>query len=197
MNALRNELAHGRNILSFINGLKEDINRNKLNEAINRNKKIDELLTNISRLEDNRPQIWKAYESTNIVKRTLKEDFWVGSDTVDLPQDLLSSSFIYIISAENPSGEVLSTDKNEERTDALRNLLNSRCSKNNDGKWKYEEVIGQSPDGKWKQDSFAIGGIDEDEARKLAKMFGQRAFFELTQEYIRVISTDLKDKYKS
>ncbi|MFN6065948.1 MAG: DUF3293 domain-containing protein, partial [Pseudanabaena sp.] len=187
MNTLRNELAHGRNILSFINGLKDDINRNKLNEAINRNKKIDELLAAISRLDDNRSQMWKAYEGTDIVKRTLKEDFWVGSNIVDLPQDLLSSSVIYIVSAENPSGEVLSRVKNEDRTDALRNLLNSRCSKNNDGKWKYEEVVGQSPDGKWKQDSFAVGGISKEEARELAEMFGQRAVFEITQDYIRVV----------
>ena len=194
INTLRNELAHGRNILSFINGLKDDINRNKLQEAINRNKKTDELLAAISRLDDNRPQIWKAYENTNIVKR--KEDFWVGSNIVDLPQDLLPSSVIYIISAENPSGEVLSRNRNDDRTDALRNLLNSRCSKNNDGKWKYEEVVGQSPDGKWKQYSFAVSGISKDESLKLAKMFGQRAVFELTQEYIRVIPTDPEDKYE-
>ncbi|MFN5978322.1 MAG: DUF3293 domain-containing protein, partial [Pseudanabaena sp.] len=196
MNTLRNELAHGRNILSFINGLKDDINRNKLNEAINRNKKIDELLAAISRLDDNRSQMWKAYEGTDIVKRTLKEDFWVGSNIVDLPQDLLSSSVIYIVSAENPSGEVLSRVKNEDRTDALRNLLNSRCSKNNDGKWKYEEVVGQSPDGKWKQDSFAVGGISKEEARELAEMFGQRAVFEITQDYIRVVPTDPRDEDK-
>jgi len=101
-----------------------------------------------------------------------------------------------IISAENPSGEVLSKERNKDRTDALRNVINGRRLKNNDGKWEYEEVDGQSCDGKWKQTSFAVRGVSIEEARELAKMFEQKAIFELTQEYIRVIPTDPKDEDK-
>jgi predicted transcriptional regulator len=188
MAALRDEIAHGRNILSFAKDA---------NDVVKRNEKIDKVLAAISRLDDNRKQMWKAYEDT-FVKHTLSEDFWVGSNIVDLPPDLLSSSAIYIISAENPSGEVLPKGKNTERTNALRDVLNGRRSKNNDGKWRYEEVVGQSPDGDWKQYSFAVGDISEEEACELAKeMFGQRAVFEITQEYIRVIPTDPKDKDNS
>ena len=190
MAALRNELAHGRNILSFAKDAKD---------AVKRNKKIDKVLAAISTLADNsNKQIWKAYETTEIVKRTLTEEFWVASNVVDLPSHLFSSSAIYIISAENPSGEVLSKNKNKDRTDALRDILNGRQFNNNDSKWKYEEVIGQSPDGQWKQDSFAVGGISKEEACQLARKFDQRAIFELTQDYIRVVPTDSRDedKYK-
>ena len=192
---LRNELAHGRNILSYIKFfLQNVVDRNKA--IINVNKEIDKVLEAISRLEDYREQVWKAYEATHIVKRTLKEECLVGYNIMDLPPNLLSSPAIYIISAANPSGEVLSEEKNTIRTNALRDVLNNRRSKNNGGKWKYEEVVGQSPDKKWKQESFAIGGINKEEARKLAEMFGQRAVFELTQDYICVIPTDRGDENK-
>jgi hypothetical protein len=200
--ALRNELAHGRNILSLSKSKYLDVkdpaerNRKIVEDVSNRIKKIDKVLETISTLDDNRPQIWKAYEDTVIVKRTLKEEFWVGSNVVDLSPYLLSSSNLYIISAENPSGEVLSKERNKDRTDALRNVLNGRRLKNNDGKWEYEEVDGQSCDGKWKQASFAVRGVSIEEARELAKMFEQKAIFELTQEYIRVIPTDPKDEDK-
>ena len=201
---LRNELAHGRNILSLPKvknlNVEDHVERNRkiVEYVAKRNEKIDKVLAAISTLDDNRDQIWKAYEATEIVKRTLTEEFWVASNVVDLPSYLFSSSAIYIISAENPSGEVLSKNKNKDRTDALRDILNGRQFNSNDSKWKYEAVIGQSPDGKWKQDSFAVGGISKEEACQLARKFEQRAIFELTQDYIRVVPTDSRDedKYK-
>ncbi|MFN5472251.1 MAG: DUF3293 domain-containing protein, partial [Pseudanabaena sp.] len=45
--------------------------------------------------------------------------------------------------------------------------------------------------GSWKQVSFAIEGISKKDACELAKKFGQRAIFELTQDdEMRVISVD-------
>ncbi len=196
---LRNTIAHGSNILSFAEREKKDIK-----EVIKCIREIDKLLGEIRKLTQNRDQVWNAFEKSHIVtKRQVKttkqlkkviidSEVWVGVNIVDLPKDLQLP--VYVISAENPYEEVLSEKKNKVRTKAIRDVLNYRKSKSSNRKWEYAEVVGQSPDKQWKQDSFAVGGISINEARDLAEMFGQRAIFELTQEYIRVIPTDAEDK---
>ncbi|WP_103670257.1 DUF3293 domain-containing protein [Pseudanabaena sp. BC1403] len=189
MHKLRNTIAHGGSILSFANEKGKDIE-----EVIECIWEIDKLLEEITKLTENRDQVWKAFEKSYIVTKGKVEEYWVGVNTVDLSKDLKLP--IYVISAENPSEEVLLKEKNEVRTKAMCDVLNYRKSKSSNEKWEYREVIGQSPDGVWKQDSFAVGGISKEEARELAKMFGQRAVFELTQDYICVIPTDRGDENK-
>ena len=77
----------------------------------------------------------------------------------------------------------MSTQENERRHLGLRDILESR-------ELKFEEVFGESPKGKWSEASFAIEGMKEKDACELAKKFGQRAVFELTQDEIKVISVD-------
>lgn len=190
MHKLRNTIAHGGSLLSFAKEKDKDIE-----EVIECIWEIDELLEAITKLIQNRDQVWEAFEKSYIVTKGKVEEYWVGVDIVDLPKDLKLP--VYVISAENPSEEVLSEEKNKVRTKALCDVLYYRKSKSSNRKWEYTEVVGQSPDKLWNQDSFAVGGINKEEALELAKMFGQRAVFELTQDNkIRVIPTNPKDKYK-
>ena len=170
INDLRNDLAHGRSILS---------NTTDVSDALKRIKKIDLRLEQISKLINDRNNVWEAFAKTHIVKRTVTvtEDFWVGKNAIQLPL----KTPIFVITASNPLEEVLSKEKNSRRNQSLRDLLEYR-------KLDFVEVVGQSPDGKWSENSFAIEGMTRLEACKLAKDFSQRAVFELESETVKVIS---------
>ncbi|WP_055076406.1 DUF3293 domain-containing protein [Pseudanabaena sp. 'Roaring Creek'] len=168
---LRNHLAHGRSILNEV--------KNPL-EAVQRINEIDKLLEKVKSKVDDREQVWNAFINTIIVDESDgKQIFWGGANAIPLPMQ----SPIFVISAENPFEEVLSPEKNNERTTYLRKLLKYR-------ELKFMEVFGKSSYGTWKQASFAIEGISQKDACELAKKFGQRAIFELTQDELRVISVD-------
>ena len=169
---LRNHLAHGGSILNKV--------KNPL-EAVQRINEIDDLLEKVKSKVDDRDQVWNAFINTIIVdKSDGKEIFWVGANAIPLPMQLP----IFVISAENPFEEVLLSDQNNKRTSCLRKLLKYR-------ELKFMKVFGKSPHGSWKQASFAIEGISKKDACELAKKFGQRAIFELTQDdKMRVISVD-------
>ncbi|WP_055076404.1 DUF3293 domain-containing protein [Pseudanabaena sp. 'Roaring Creek'] len=136
-------------------------------------------LEQISKLINDRNNVWEAFAKTHIVKRTVTvtEDFWVGKNAIQLPL----KTPIFVITASNPLEEVLSKEKNSKRNQSLRDLLEYR-------KLNFVEVVGQSPDGKWSENSFAIEGMTRLEACKLAKDFSQRAVFELESDTVRVIS---------
>jgi CBS domain-containing protein len=169
---LRNHLAHGRSILNEV--------ENPL-EALQLINEIDKLLEKVKSKIDDRDQVWDAFINTIIVDESDgKEIFWSGANAIPLPMQLP----IFIISAENPFEEVLLSNQNDERTSWLRKLLKYR-------ELKFMKVFGKSPHGSWKQVSFAIEGISKKDACELAKKFGQRAIFELTQDdEMRVISVD-------
>jgi hypothetical protein len=42
---------------------------------------------------------------------------------------------------------------------------------------KKQEIIGQSLDGSWKEDSWAVYGLTMEEAKSIAKLFSQDAIF--------------------
>ena len=48
------------------------------------------------------------------------------------------------------------------------------------------DVVGQSQDGIWQEDSFLVSGIDGHQISELAALFGQLAYFELTKDEMRV-----------
>ena len=168
---LRNHLAHGRSILNEV--------ENPL-EALQLINEIDKLLEKVKSKVDDREQVWNAFINTIIVDELDgKQIAWVGANAIPLPMQ----SPIFVISAENPFEEVLLSKKNDERTTFLRKLLKYR-------ELKFMKVFGKSTHGLWKQASFAIEGISKKDACELAKKFGQRAIFELTQDKMRVISVD-------
>jgi len=169
---IRNHLAHGRSILNEV--------ENPL-EALQLINEDDKLLEKVKSKVDDRVQVWNAFINTIIVDESDgKEIFWSGANAIPLPMQLP----IFVISAENPFEEVLLSNQNDERTSWLRKLLKYR-------ELKFMKVFGKSPHGSWKQASFAIEGISKKDACELAKKFGQRAIFELTQDdKMRVISVD-------
>ncbi|MCA6523842.1 MAG: DUF3293 domain-containing protein [Pseudanabaena sp. M051S1SP2A07QC] len=181
---LRNALAHGRSLLTKAGSVEE---------ATDYIEKIDSLLKKIGELINDRDDVWNKFVETHVVKLTETEEIgklinireiWAGTNAMpNLPMNYP----IYVISAANPLEEVLSDDDNTRRHLALCDILESR-------KLKFEEVVGESPDRKWSENSFAIEGMSQEDACKLAERFGQRAIFELTQEKIKVVSVDKKDR---
>lgn len=170
MGELRNALAHGRSILSKSSSVIE------ATEYIN---KIDFLLRKVEELINDRPDVWDKFAETHVVKHTKQN--WAGTNAMP---DLPMNPPIYVISAANPLEEVLPSKDNKKRHLGLHAILESR-------KLKFEEVFGESPnEGKWSEASFAIEGMSKKDACELAKKFGQRAIFELTQDEMRVISVD-------
>jgi len=178
---LRNSLAHGRSILD---------NYDNISDSIDCIRKLESLLKKTASLIENRTTVWDMFVETHIVKRIESKEIgkfinireiWAGANAMpNLPMNYP----IYVISAANPLEEVLKDEKNKSRHRGLHKILESR-------KLKSYEVHGESPpDGKWSEASFAAEGMSQKDACELAKKFGQRAIFELTQDEIRVISVD-------
>ena len=179
---LRNALAHGRSLLTKAGSVEE---------ATGYIEKIDSLLKKIAELINDRVDVWEKFVETQIVKRIeIREigkfintrEIWAGNNAMP---DLIMSPPIYVISAANPLEEVLPDDDNTRRHLALGAILEYR-------KLKFEKVFGESPIGEWSEASFAIEGMNQEDACELAEKFGQRAIFELTQDEIKVISVDGK-----
>lgn len=173
---LRNHLAHGRSILAQA----EDVQ-----DAVNRIEKLEGLVAKISGLLDERKQVWSAFESTNIIQKIDADIIWAGPAATSLPLP----SPIHIITAYNPFEKVLSFEENQQRQEALRRLLELRSV-------QFVSVYGISPDGQWSEPSFAIHGFTRSDACALARYIGQRAIFELDDEFLYVIGNDEKMRAK-
>jgi hypothetical protein len=78
---------------------------------------------------------------------------------------------------------VLSNEENEKRHEALRRLLLHRPV-------QFVLVYGQSPDGQWIEPSYAVHGFSRSEACGLARDIGQRAIFELDEQFLYVYGSD-------
>jgi hypothetical protein len=167
---LRNHLAHGRSILAQADDVQD---------AVKRIEKLENLVNKISDLLVEREQVWRAFESTNIIQKTNAEIIWAGPGASSLP--LLTP--IHIITAYNPFERVLSQEENQKRQEALKRLLELRPV-------KFVSVCGMSPDGQWSEPSFAVSGFTRSQACELARYIGQRAVFELDDEFLFVIDSD-------
>lgn len=78
----------------------------------------------------------------------------------------------FIISGQNPLCIPQSQQQNAMLHHSLRNYLDRlfpACKK--------EEIIGQSPDGSWKEDCWAVYGLTMEEAKAIASLFSQEAIF--------------------
>jgi hypothetical protein len=173
---LRNHLAHGRSILAQA----EDAQ-----DAVQRIKKLEDLVSKISGLLKEREQVWRAFETTNIVQKIDAEIVWAGPRATPLPLP----TPIHIITAYNPFEKVLSSEENQQRQEALKRLLELRSV-------QFSSVRGMSPDGQWVEPSFAVHGLNRSAACALARYIGQRAIFELDDEFLYVIGCDEKVRGK-
>jgi hypothetical protein len=173
---LRNHLAHGRSILAQA----EDVQ-----DAVLRIEKLESLVTKISSLMEEREQVWRAFESTNIIQKINADVVWAGPAATPLPLP----TPIHIITAYNPFEKVLSREENQQRQEALKRLLELRSV-------QFTSVCGMSPDGQWSEPSFAVHGFTRSDACALARYIGQRAVFELDDEFLYVIGSDEKMRGK-
>lgn len=167
---LRNHLAHGRSILAQTADAKG---------AVKRIYDLDRLVSCISCLLAEREQVWNAYGSTTIVQKDPVEIAWTGPGSVKLPLP----TPVHILTAYNPFERVLSNEENEKRHNALMKLLLQRPV-------QFLSVNGQSPDGQWIEPSYAVHGFSRAEACALARDIGQRAIFELDDQYLYVFGSD-------
>lgn len=170
VNRLRNHIAHGRSILAI--GESECSHASRIQE-------LDSLLTRIKQLCEERDQVWDAYASTQIVRRTVVEEAWTGDSAVDLP----GNDSMVVLTAANPHEEFLGQKENDERNRELEIFLKQRG-------YSPISVEGRSPCGRWTEDSFAIPGMTRAEAAEICRLFRQRAFFEIISGELHVISAD-------
>ena len=83
----------------------------------------------------------------------------------------------------------MSSEENQQRQEALKRLLELRSV-------QFSSVRGMSPDGQWVEPSFAVHGLNRSAACALARYIGQRAIFELDDEFLYVIGCDEKVRGK-
>lgn len=79
---------------------------------------------------------------------------------------------LWVITAWNPYSQELDLETNSERHRELVTVVDSLGAM----RWSAR---GESPDGRWSEDSLAISGLDWDQVRELATRFEQHAVFEL------------------
>ena len=173
---LRNHLAHGRSILAQA----EDAQ-----DAVQRIEKLESIVFKISGLLKEREQVWRAFETTNVIQKIEADIVWAGPGASPLPLP----TPIHIITAYNPFEKVLSREENQQRQGALKRLLELRSL-------QFTSVCGTSPDGQWVEPSFAVHGLNRSAACALARYIGQRAVFELDDEFLYVIGSDEKERGK-
>jgi hypothetical protein len=89
-----------------------------------------------------------------------------GDLLLALLPDLQSWAFI---TAWNPLPEILTSAENQARNKELSNIMTEKG-------YRYHSGVGRSDAGDWQEDSFLIENITLDEAKQLAKQFGQLAF---------------------
>jgi len=163
---LRNALAHGGTILDSADPL-------KALARIARVRKFAESLW--SQLEE-RDDLWDTYAST-VIKLPRTREVLAGPGAM---ATLPSCSTMHVVTAWNPSSIQRSREANRAANDQLRAVLINEAG-------KPRMVIGESPDHRWREESYLVQGLDRIRAAELGAMFGQTAIFELDQEWLRVI----------
>ena len=124
--------------------------------------------------------IWEIYIHSWISD---KNKIWAGKSTSPLPLPIP----IHIITAWNPLSETYSVNENTYRNKLLLADLQQR------GNLEILPVIGHSQDKQWQEESFAVFGLTREQACKIASHYNQRAIFELTDEDLLVIDTNIHE----
>ncbi len=128
---------------------------------------------------NNQDIIWSTYIKSHI--RDLKT-IWSGPSADILPVN----TPIYVITGHNPFGKLLSYEENNRRNINLLNELNNYDVEIN-------QVTGMSPTGDWQEESFAVYGINRQQACKIASLFEQRAIFEIRENELLVVEVNTQE----
>jgi hypothetical protein len=92
-----------------------------------------------------------------------------------------------VISAQNPYEHFLGEEENFRRTEILGRYLRTKPEVED-----LVRVFGRStdPNSTWKEECWAVSGLNRSQAVEICRLFQQRAIFELTDNATMVISSD-------
>jgi hypothetical protein len=140
--------------------------------------RVQDLMIRLLRTVEDRSQVWRAFQESIIVSRD-GGHVYAGSNAVELP----FPGDCFVITAANPFEQRMEEDVNQHRNRMLLEILVRRTD-------QIIEVIGRSRCGNWSESSFMIAGISEAALLDIAKKFGKRAVFKLTETEKLVVATD-------
>ena len=170
---LRNHLAHGRSLLALTPDPRS---------AVERIQQLEHLVAGMQQLLADRDHVWDAFALTEITDQTEPNPLvWAGANAAALPL----AAPVHVITAQNPSEQVLSDQVNQQRHKLLETYLLLRAPGA-----ELQEVVGRSTQGSWAEASWAISGLTRADALAIAHRFQQRAIFELTEAEVIVIGVD-------
>jgi hypothetical protein len=171
--SLRNHLAHGRSLLALTP---------EPRSAVERIQQLEHLVASMQKLLTDRDHVWDAFASTEISDQNETNPLvWAGANAAPLPL----AAPVHVVTAQNPSEQVLSDQVNHQRHKLLEKYLLLRAPSA-----QLQEVVGRSTQGSWAEASWAISGLARADALAIAQRFQQRAIFELTEHTMRVIAMD-------
>ena len=106
-----------------------------------------------------------------------------GDFLASLPISLSTQGPIHVITAWNPGDERPSRVVNEDANNRLRELLSARGL-------HPIRAVGKDPDSHHFEESWAVVGLTDDEARRVGLQFGQVAVFRIDEQSQTVLSCD-------
>ena len=163
---MRNDLAHGHQLTKNDGGA----------EMLDRVAQVRKFSDKVWRAVEHRRTRWEQYADTVIVGSGDPQTIYAGPSAIE---EWEYSKPVYVITAWNPGSVWMSDERNATSNAALRKTLERRGG-------LVVDVVGQSQDGIWQEDSFLVSGIDGHQISELAALFGQLAYFELTKDEMRV-----------
>lgn len=171
---LRDHLAHARTVLEC---------GKDYGTVLQRIRHLESMASNVKRLLLSRESVWHAYANTEIVSADDQNLVFAGPGAKDLP----IPPPVFVISAQNPYEQFLGETENSRRTKILSEYL-----KTDPAVTALEKVIGRSadPNALWEEESWAASGLSRVQALEVGRLFQQRAIFELTENEVKIISSD-------
>lgn len=174
---VRNDLAHGRDLLSSADPIR----------ALKRVDRIRAFSSAVWEALRERDSIWDVYAQTIVVVPGRREKVLTG------PSAGRSWSFpsrCHVVTAWNPGSVWMSEARNVEANRKLREAIVRRGG-------KAVDVVGRSPNRSWSEPSFLVTGLTRSQVCDLAAVFGQLAIFELSAERLHVVDVSNGKTVKS
>lgn len=164
---VRNDLAHGRSILTGCDPAK----------AVERFDRIRELTARVWHAAGESDPIWDVYAESVIRKRHPGRAVLAGPRatkawTYETP--------VHVVTAWNPDSVPATALSNGTRNQQLEQLLVGQGH-------STTPVTGTSLAGDWAEHSVLVEGLSRARAAEIGRQFGQRAIFELDDQQLRVI----------
>lgn len=174
---VRNDLAHGRDLLTDGNPLR----------ALKRVERIRTVTNAVWEAVRSQHPIWDTYASTVITQSGPPEKRLAGPGAV---KTWRYPATCHVITAWNPGSVWMSEERNLKSNERLRESIVRHGG-------KAVEVVGSSPDRTWQEQSFLVTGLPRATVVDLANVYGQVAFFELTADRLHVVDSTTGKSAKS